>query len=166
MQNSNDVNASYAPLFKGWSKLAGSKPTTEMLETAHAFGKPGKQSLALAMAMRDEGVTGQQISLICSNPQNNHRRGLIEAALLKRVNMPKTSAGHTVYKVEVTAKGKQRIERQVANAAKLAAEGATVKAPKVRRVKGKASKPRKPAVTPVDVIPQGDTPQADTQAQA
>jgi hypothetical protein len=155
---SNDATAHYAPTFKAWPvKLAGPKPANELLEIAHAFGKPGKQSLALAMCMRDEGATGGQIYSVCSAPQNNHRRGLIEAAYMKRVAMPKTVEGHTVYKIEVTPKGKQAMARVAAKAEKLASEQAVKPAdkPKVKKAKGtakakKATSDRLPVVSPVD----------------
>ena len=149
----------YGTVFKSWqAKLAGSKPTAEMLATAHAFGKPGKQSLALAMAMRDEGVTNSQIMVACGNPQNNHRRGLIEAALFKRLPVAPAAAGHTVYKIELTAKGNAAIQRREAAVAKVTAAGDAV-APKVKKA---TSKPRKPVKAVPDtgatVEPVNETP--------
>ena len=47
------------------AKAMGNKPTADMLTTAHYFGRAGKQSLALAMAMRPEGVTAGQIIMAC-----------------------------------------------------------------------------------------------------
>ena len=161
---SNAIKASdwYGEAFKVWSvKTHGPKPDAELLEKAHAFGRPGKQSLALAMAMRDCGVTGQQVMFACDGkPQNNHRVGLIKAKLLKRVEPFQAADGHTVYKVELTTLGVKRIEQRAAAAADAALpEGDKPKgkvkkaASKPRKAKGKAVEaPEAETVEPVPVI--------------
>jgi hypothetical protein len=138
--------AFYATTFKQWPvKLLGAKPTSEQLATAHAFGKHGKQSLALAMAMRDGGTTDPQIQLAVglvdglSRPQNNHRKAVIEAGYFKRLPVSKNERNHTVYAIALTPKGKAYIDRKAA-APKAATEAAKPKA---------AKKPRK--AKPVDV---------------
>lgn len=113
-----DVSKQYAPQFKGWqAKAMGSKPSDESLQTAHWFGRAGKQSLALAMAMRPEGVTGAQVVMACGAPQNNHRRDVLASGYFKREAVPATEAGHTVYKVTLTAKGEAAIKRRTEQAA-------------------------------------------------
>lgn len=171
----NDVTKHYGPVFKGWqSKQLGSKPTAEQLTVAHAFGRPGKQSLALAMAMRAEGVTAAQIQIAAGAPQNNHRRGLLSEGLFKREAVAANDLGHTVYKIALTAKGTAAMAKREAALAKATAEGTAPKAKAVKASKGKgASKPRARKVTtptpvteapeapaPVAEAPTGDQPQA------
>ena len=138
-----DVLAWYANFFKAWqAKLEGDKPTAEMLTAIHGLGcRPGKQALAAAMTLRASGVTASQIVIVCGAPQNNKRTGLITDGLLKRVPMPATAEGHTVYKCEVTAKGQKRIDGSVKREADLDARGA---AEPVKTVK--PATPAKPAV--------------------
>src|SRR5258708_39415836 len=90
----------YSDVFKAWPvKLVGPKPTADMLATVHKLGlRPGKQALANAMALRDGGVTGSQIVIVCSAPQLNKMRDLVTDALVKREAMPKLK-GNTVYKL-------------------------------------------------------------------
>lgn len=153
MSNSSNVTAHYADVFKVWpTNLLGPKPTAEMLQSIHQLNaRPGKQALACAMALRDKGVTAGQIVIACGAPQLNKMRGFITDALLKRVAAPKSSEGHTVYKLELTAKGKQRIERNTKLEAKAveAGKGETADKP-VTKAKG-ASKPRKAKVAPATV---------------
>lgn len=127
----------YADTFKAWpSKLVGSKPTAEMLAAIHKLGaRPGKQALACAMALRPEGVTGSQIIIACGAPQLNKMRGFVTDSLLKRVAVSPAGNGHQVYKLELTAKGKQRIERSEKAEAK-AAEAGSEPADKPAKAKG------------------------------
>lgn len=140
----------YADVFKAWPKAAGAKPTVAQLEAAHMFGKPGKQSLALAMAMRDSGVTAPQVELTCERPQNNHRVRAIKLGYFTRVPTPADGA-HTVYKIALTAKGQQRVGGGVSMAkpAPVAVKAKPVKAAKV--AKAKRAKPVKPAADAVAV---------------
>lgn len=123
---------------KAWpQKFAGDKPTSEQLDAAHKIGcKPGKQALAIAMALRDTGLTRNQMIAACGNPQFNKLGDMIKAAYLKRMATPNVH-GHTVYKVELTAKGKARIATMAKREADLAAAGEVKAAAKA------ASKPRK-----------------------
>lgn len=139
----------YTNVFKAWqAKTLGPKPTAEMLASIHKLGaRPGKQALAIAMGLRDCGVTNGQIIGACGNPQLNKMRGYITDAFLKREAVPPTALGHTVYKLVLTAKGLQRIKQTEARAAKAEANGkgdteakpkATVKAKGAAKAKGKA----------------------------
>lgn len=135
-----NVAAFYAPTFKTWQvKQLGPKPGNDLLELAHKFGRPGKQSLALAMAMRAEGVTAGQIQIACGAPQNNHRRGLIGEGMFKRNAVAPTDAGHTVYQITLTARGKAAADK-----AARAVETSTVDGD-AKPAKKATSKPRKPA---------------------
>lgn len=121
---SNDQNW-YGNVFKSWNvKALGPKPTAEMLASIHGLkARPGKQALACAMALRDCGVTAGQIVIACGAPQLNKMRGFITDALLKRLPVPPSAEGHTVYKLELTAKGKARIATTEKAAAKQAEAG-------------------------------------------
>lgn len=162
--NSNPSNA-YGVTLKAWPvKLLGPKPSDDQLAIAHVFGRPGKQSLALAMAMRECGMTAGQMQIACGAPQNNHRRGLINEGLFSRdLNAGTNEAGHTIYKVSLTAKGAKAVEKANVTQAAQAAVGEVkpAKATKPRVAKAKATgKPRKakvPPAAPVDRQPaQGD----------
>ena len=142
--NANEALKPYGNMLKGWPKQAGSKPTGEMLATAHALNaRPGKQALAMALALRPEGVTGAQIVLACGAPQLNKMRDTVAKGWAKFAPLPMTDAGHKVYHLELTAKGTTK----VANA--------TDKAPEAKATKkAKASKPRKAKVkAPVTEAP-------------
>lgn len=133
--------------FKGWSaKHLGSKPTDDMLITAHKLGlRPGKQALAVSMALRPEGVSGSQIVMANGAPQLNRMRGLIAAGVVKRdMNAPANPQGQSVYKLELTPKGAKVIERTTALADKAALDGGTDKPAKVTKAKkAKVATPRK-----------------------
>ena len=109
---SKDITGHYTGFFKNWQiKLLGPKPTTEQLDAIHKLGaRPGKQALANAMSLRDCGVTGSQIVIACGAPQLNKMRGFVTDGLLKREATPKTDAGHTVYKMTLTAKGSAKVK--------------------------------------------------------
>lgn len=160
--SNTETNAAthYGDFFKKWQgagmlKLLGPKPTAEQLALVHGLGaRPGKQAFAIAMSLRDCGVTGGQIVIACGAPQLNKMRGYVIDALLRELPAPMFE-GQKVYKHEVTPKGRQRIERFVkAQAATVAAgETETVKAPKVKAAKKRTSAPRKPKVTVAEPQP-------------
>lgn len=148
MSNANDANW-YGNVFKAWPvKQLGPKPTADMLASIHKLGaRPGKQALAIAMGLRDCGVTGSQIVIACGAPQLNKMRGFITDGQLKREAVPPSADGHTVYKLAVTAKGKQRIERTEKALAKAESEAAAkpvkAKAKATDKAKGAAKTARK-----------------------
>ena len=149
----------YKPQFKSWRvDTHGPRPSEQQLEHAHHLGcKPGKQALAVAMGLRDCGVTNPQVLYACGNPQNNKRAGLVTDSYLKRERMPRTAEGHEIYKYTVTPKGMKRIEtnkaREVAlneagkaadaakpaKAGKVAAKAKKASTPRVKAAKGKAA---------------------------
>lgn len=140
---SNETNW-YGNVFKSWNvKALGPKPTAEMLASIHGLkARPGKQALACAMALRDCGVTAGQIVIACGAPQLNKMRGFITDALLKRLPVPPSPEGHTVYKLELTAKGKQRVastEKAAQKAAEAGEGEAEAKPAKAKPVKAKAA---------------------------
>lgn len=142
-----DATTHYADVFKAWAiKQLGPKPTADQLDTVHKLNaRPGKQALAIAMALRDCGVTGGQIIIACGAPQLNKMRGYITDHMLKRLPAPKSPEGHTVYRLELTAKGKQRVERTAKAEAKAIEAGAATGEADTAKPKKAASKPRKGA---------------------
>jgi hypothetical protein len=154
-----DASAWYTDTFlKNWPKAAGTKPTADNFELAHKFGKPGKQTFALAMSFRADGVTAPEIIAVLETPQNNKRNGLVEAKLFKRVPHSQRD-GHDVYKLELTATGTAFVERRTkqadAKADKAEAKVNKVKAEPVKVVaaaKPKAkAKPKAVKAVPVQV---------------
>lgn len=151
--------------FKGWLKgHCGDKPGDDLFNTVHGLGlRPGKQALAVAMAMRPQGVTGHQIIMACGAPQLNRMRGLINAGVVKRDGTAGSDTGHTVYKLTLTKKGQQVIDRHAAQQAKLTADGGGDATSKPKR-KAKATGTKRPrkakGAAASEAAPQGDTPQA------
>src|ERR1700744_397429 len=142
------VNDWYGVTLKAWQvKLYGPKPTLEMLAKVQKLGlRAGKQAMVNAMYLRDGGATSPQVVMVCGAPQLNKMRDLVADALVKRdMSVGKTAEGHQIYKLTLTPKGNQRIERadKAAAALEAAGKGDAVAAPKAKRV----SKPRKPKVT-------------------
>lgn len=138
----------YSTTFKAWqAKQVGSKPTAEQLASIHNLGaRPGKQAMACAMALRPEGVTAAQIVQVCGAPQLNKMRGFITDGLLKRIPTAPNALGHSVYKLELTAKGTKRIESTAKRLAEEAAKGEAepaAKAPRKGPAKAKGAAKRK-----------------------
>jgi hypothetical protein len=134
--------AFYTNVMQQWSKPLGPKVTEAQLALAHVFGKPGKQSLVVAMALRDDGVTrGQMLQATAlfdgkPTPQLNHMRALVNAKLLTRQPVP------GAYVLVKGPKADQFIDLHGAKAA------ATVEA---KADKPKAKKPRKAKV--IETVP-------------
>jgi hypothetical protein len=170
---SNDQANWYGNVFKSWNvKALGPKPTAEMLANIHGLqARPGKQALACAMALRDCGVTAGQIVIACGAPQLNKMRGFITDALLKRLPVAPSAEGHTVYKLELTAKGKQRVER-TAKAAEKAVEAGqadTAEKPvKAKKAGGKSAvkAARKAKVKAATVAAETETPTGEADKPA
>jgi len=147
MSKHDDVLGHYADVFKAWPKQVGNKPSRDSLAAIHGLGaRPGKQALANALAMRPEGVTGSEIVIACGAPQLNKMRGFITDGLVKREALP-PRGGHTVYKITLTSKGQQRI-----NKATKPVEAAADKPKPVKKPKAKVEKPAEPVTAePVTV---------------
>lgn len=133
----------YGNVFKTWqTKALGPKPSAEQLASIHNLGaRPGKQALAIAMGLRECGVTGSQIVMACGAPQLNKMRGFITDSYLKREAASPGENGHTVYKLAITKKGQARIDRSVKAAADHEAKGNEApKATKAAKKRAKADK--------------------------
>lgn len=143
----HDATQWYGPMLKAWpTKLAGPKVTAQQLDTAHKLGaRPGKQALANAMYLRPEGATQSQVVAVCGAPQLNKMRGWRDAdKVVRQVPMPKSAAGHTVYRIELTAKGAARVK----GAADTAPEAAPKAKATPRKRPAKAAKPEAAPVAP------------------
>jgi hypothetical protein len=134
----------------GMAKLLGPKPTAEQLMTYHRLGaRHGKQCFAGAMALREHGVTGSEISIACSAPQLNKMRDFINDRLVDRVPVGKRNGGE-IYKLVITPKGQKRIdmaiklEQAAHDAAQVNGEAKPVAKAKVK-AKGKATGNRRKA---------------------
>lgn len=168
----------YGNVFKTWqAKQLGPKPTAEMLATVHNLGaRPGKQALAIAMGLRECGVTGSQIVIACGAQQLNKMRGYVVDALLKREAAPPSAVGHTVYKLALTAKGQKRVDTAVKRAADLEAAGKADEAEKpvkgkravkaARKAKVKAAVNEPLATGNADNVATINEPTVDNQPQA
>ena len=153
MSKHDDVLGHYADVFKTWPKQVGNKPSRDSLAAIHGLGaRPGKQALANALAMRPEGVTGSEIVIACGAPQLNKMRGFITDGLVKREALP-PRGGHTVYKITLTSKGQQRINKSAVKAFEAKPAGTPTKAAKkAAKAAAKVEKPAEPVTAePVTV---------------
>ncbi len=133
----------YGMVTKGWSvKLSGPKPTVEQVLQAHALcglnRAFGKQALARALELREGGATDGQIKAACiavwgGSGSHHNKRGDLHRAKLVTVDKVKVAddaggAGHTVYRIALTAKGSALVQG-------VAPEAKPVKARRVKPVK-------------------------------
>ena len=141
----------YTHVMQQWGKQLGPKPTEAELALAHVFGRPGKQSFVVGMALREAGVTRGQMLEACAmfdgkpTPQLNHMRALVNAKMFTRQPVPGAYA---------LVKGPNADRFIDLHGAKAAAE---VKADKPAKVKA-AQKPKaaKPAELPVSEAAPAD----------
>ena len=145
-----------------WSKALGPKPSEAQLATAHVHGRPGKQSLVVAMALRDCGVTRGQMLEAAGlydgkpTPQLNHMRALVDSRMFTRQPVP------GAYVLTVGPKHQQYADLHGAKAAADKPAAKPVKAAKVSKPrKAKAAKAETPAVEAPTVI---EAPQAELTA--
>jgi hypothetical protein len=140
----------YTNVMGQWGKQLGPKPTEAELALAHVFGRPGKQSFVVAMALREAGVTRGQMLGACAmfdgkpTPQLNHMRALVNAKMFTRQPVP------GAYALVKGPNADRFIDLHGAKAAAVAEAKAGNKADKPAKVKA-AKKPRKAkADKPVD----------------
>jgi len=152
----------YTNVTTQWSRELGTKPTEAQLSLAHVFGRPGKQSLAVALALRDGGVTGAQIKLASSlfdgkaTPQLNHMRDLIKARMFTREAVP------GAYAITLAPKGQQFVDLHGAKAAEKLADKASDKPAK----KAKPAKAKGETVTITEAAPEAvNVPVIETPAE-
>ena len=164
----------YTNVMQSWSSSElGKKPTEAELSLAHVFGRPGKQSLAVALALRDGGVTGAQIKAVSAlvdgkpTPQLNHMRDLVKARLFTREAVTGAYAltlapkGQQFVDLHGAAKGQLFVDLYGAMAAeKLAGKAEKAKpAKQARKVAGKPKGEGKPVE--VTTQPVTETPTSE-----
>jgi hypothetical protein len=132
----------YTNVMQNWSKPLGPKPSEAELALAHVFGRPGKQSFVVALALRGDGVTRGQMLEACSlfdgkpTPQLNHMRALVNAKMFTRLPVP------GAYAIEKGPNAQRFIELHGTKAAEVDAKPA-------KKAKGKAKAKK---ATPVTVV--------------
>lgn len=140
----------YAATLAKWAtspvKL-GPQPSEAQFATAHQFGRPGKQSLGFAMALRDCGMTRGQMkqsaylydekATTCFSHINDY---VVAGTFTRDMNAP-----NKALKITLSDKGVKTLEaRAAAQAATVTADKPAAKVAKGKAVKAKrASKARK-----------------------
>ncbi len=136
-----------------WSKSFGPHPTVEQLTAAHAFtSRPGKQALAMACALRPDGVTRDQMSGISAA---NDGKATFHANKIEQQVKAGVFVRNPAFKgwqLVLTSRGRAFIKQAV--------EGKAAKAPVPAPVKVKVRKPRKARTIKV---PATDEPQVPAQ---
>ena len=151
----------YTNVMQQWGKQLGPKPTEAELALAHVFGRPGKQSFVVGMALREAGVTRGQMLEACAmfdgkpTPQLNHMRALVNAKMFTRQPVPGAYA---------LVKGPNADRFIDLHGAKAAAEVKADKADKPAKVKA-AKKPRKAKADRPAELPVSETAPAEVAAE-
>lgn len=148
-------------VFTDWVKALGPLPSEAQLSVAHVFGRPGKQALGIAMALRDCGMTSSQMTSASAlfDGKATTCRNKIKAEIA--AGMFDGGASNGVIKITLTPRGQQHIDRLAARGAGDAepAPGKAVAKSVKRQAKKAARKPRKPAseapVTLTEQVPAG-----------
>lgn len=84
-----------------WPGAAGRKPNKNIFKTVEKQGlaRPGtKAAVAVAMALREQGTTQEQVKLATGVTHRNKFRALQEQGLVQRVPAP-SQGGLTTYKL-------------------------------------------------------------------
>ena len=150
----------YTNVMQQWGKQLGPKPTEAELALAHVFGRPGKQSFVVGMALREAGVTRGQMLEACAmfdgkpTPQLNHMRALVNAKMFTRQPVPGAYA---------LVKG-PNADRFIDLHGAKAAAAAEVKADKPAKVKA-AKKPRKVKAAKPAELPVSEAAPAEVVAE-
>lgn len=143
-------------VWQAWGvKLHGPKPTNDHLTVAHAFGRPGKQTMALAMMLRPEGATATQIKQVSAlfdgnpTPHFNKARELVTGMYFTREATP------GAFTLKLAPKGVAFIKNKQAGTTPVEPKAKPVKAtdtPKVKPARVRKPRPAKPANKPAVVI--------------
>lgn len=92
----------YKKFLAKWPKEAGPKPKATDLKAIHDTGiaKAGsKTAIAVAMAVRSDGTTQEQIKAVLGAPYRNKLSHLVANGLAKREHI--TGGRHMVYKLSL-----------------------------------------------------------------
>jgi hypothetical protein len=95
-------NTQINPHLRHWKKAAGDKPKNQIkLVQKHNLARPqSKDALAVAMALRPQGVTQPQIVSVLGKPHRNKIKHLVSTGKATIVDMPQ-QAGHKVYRLKL-----------------------------------------------------------------
>lgn len=153
----------YTHVLDQWSKAPvklGPQPTEAQFAIAHVFGRPGKQALGIAMALRDDGMTSAQMLAASALDDGNPTPCRNKLGLLVTNGMfTRDAAGNGVIKLTLAPRGQQWADNKAkaASDATVAAGEVKGKAARVAKAKApkRASKPAKvtEAVPVVDATP-------------
>lgn len=96
------ISETYKPLFVNWPKEAGPKPTQKDLKLIHEkhIARPGsKTAVAVAMSLRPNGTTQEQIKKVLGNPYRNKLTSLVVTGVARREHVE--GGKHMVYKLRI-----------------------------------------------------------------
>ncbi len=75
-----------------WSKKTGIRPSKALLAQAASLAVRGsKAHLAVAMALRKNGLTQQEVISVLGAPHRNKLKQLVDAGLLRSYRIPASS---------------------------------------------------------------------------
>jgi len=95
------IVSSYEPFFANWTRKAGRKPGPKQLKQAHRLARPGtRNALALAMALREQGVTQPQIIRALGTPHRNVIKRVV-ASKKAKVKVARSPEGRKVYRLSL-----------------------------------------------------------------
>lgn len=92
----------YRPLFANWPKEAGPKPTQKDLKLIQQQGiarHGSKTAVAVAMSLRPNGATQEQIKKALGNPYRNKLTSLVVTGVARREHVE--GGRHMVYKLKI-----------------------------------------------------------------
>ena len=151
-----------------WPKAAGPRVTEAQLATAHAFGRPGKQTLAVAMRLREKGATAGEVlaavealfNVPGGRPQNNFSKALVAAGYFSRDPATMLRDGATCYRFTLAPKGQSFIDGHGVKAQGKASDKGKATAKAARKPRA-AKAPAKPeaaveAVTAPEAAPANE----------
>lgn len=136
----------YTNVLANWHKALGPKPTEAQLSLAHVFGKPGKQAMGIAMALRDGGMSPQAMTgasaLFDGRPTPCRNKlvgstGLVAAGLFERLK-PEAGQPTGTIALKITTEGEKWV--QVHSGKVTAAKLAVVADKPAKAVNAKAAK--------------------------
>jgi hypothetical protein len=94
--------APYRPYLDNWKRDAGKKPTAREFETVHKekLARMGsKAALAVAMALREDGVTQHQMEIALGSPHRNKLMRVVDDG--KATLVPHVYGNHMAYRLKV-----------------------------------------------------------------
>lgn len=96
------VLSAYRPILDNWNRDAGKRPGLRELSTVHKQNlarKGSKAALALAMALREDGVTQHQMRAALGSAHRNKIMRVVDSGQATLV--PHINGDHMAYKIAV-----------------------------------------------------------------